>query len=135
MVTANGGTERVQGKVTVVSPAVDPNSTTVQVWVEIAKPGEQLKPGMTVHVSMVAATIRDAVVALAIALLPGADGGTQVMVIGPDGTAHARKIETGVRDGNSVQVLEGLKPGEQVVTVGGLGLQDGAKVRIEKEHS
>jgi preprotein translocase subunit YajC len=32
-------------------------------------------------------------------------------------------------------VVNGLKPGEQVVTVGGLGLQEGAKVRVEKERS
>jgi multidrug efflux pump subunit AcrA (membrane-fusion protein) len=103
----------------------------VQVWVETANPGERLKPGTTVHVSIVAATIKDAVVAPAAALLPAADGGTQVMVVGPDAVAHARKIETGVRDGDLVEVVKGLKPGEQVVTVGGLGLQEGAKVRVE----
>ncbi len=88
----------LQGKVTVVSPAVDPNSTTVQVWVETANPGERLKPGITVHVSVVAATIRDAVVVPAAALLPADDGGTQVMVVGADAVAHARKIETGARE-------------------------------------
>jgi len=49
--------------------------------------------------------------------------------------AHARKIETGVRDGDLVEVMKGLKAGEQVVTVGGLGLEEGAKVRVEKERS
>jgi HlyD family secretion protein len=134
-VTASGGTEGAQGKLIVVSPAVDPNSTTVQVWVEIANPGERFKPGTTVHVSVVAATIKGAVVAPAAALLPGADGGTQVMVVGADEVAHARKIETGVRDGDLVEVMKGLKAGEQVVTVGGLGLEEGAKVRVEKERS
>jgi len=101
----------------------------------VANAGERLKPGTTVHVAVVAATIRDAVLTPAASLLPAADGGTQVMVVGADGVAHARKIETGVRDGDFVQVVKGLKPGEQVVTVGGVGLQDGAKVRVEKEHS
>ena len=78
---------------------------------------------------------RTAVVVPGAALLPAADGGTQVMVVGVDAAAHARKIETGVRDGELVEVVKGLKPGEQVVTVGGLGLQDGAKVRVEKEPS
>ena len=133
-VTASGSKEGAPGKLIVVSPAVDPNSTTVQVWVETANPGERLKPGITVHVSIVAATIKDAVVVPAAALLAAADGGTQVMVVGEDAVAHARNIETGVRDGDSVQVVKGLKPGEQVVTVGGLGLQDGAKVRVEKER-
>jgi multidrug efflux pump subunit AcrA (membrane-fusion protein) len=124
--------EEAVGKVTVVSPAVDANSTTVQIWVETANPGERLKPGVSVHVTMVANTIKDAVVVPAVGLLAAEEGGTQVIVVGADGVAHVRKIETGVRDGDKVQVLSGLKPGEQVVTVGGLGLEDGAKVRVEK---
>jgi HlyD family secretion protein len=119
------------GKVIVVSPAVDPNTTTVQVWVEIANPGERLKPGVSVHVTILADTIKDAVVAPSAALLPATEGGTQAIAVGADGLAHVRKIETGVRDGDNVQILSGLKPGEQVVTVGGLGLEDGAHLRVE----
>ncbi len=51
-VSFNG--EETPGKVTVVSPAVDPNTTTVQVWVQAANPGERLKPGSAVHVSITA---------------------------------------------------------------------------------
>lgn len=126
--------EELPGRVIVVSPAVDANSTTVQVWVETANPGERLKPGVSVHVTIVASTIKDAVVAPAAALLPAEEGGTQAIVAGADSVAHARKIETGVRDGDKVQILSGLKPGERVVTVGGLGLADGAKVRVEAER-
>jgi len=128
------GGEELPGKVMVVSPAVDANSTTVQIWVETANPGERLKPGITVHVSIVASTIRDAVVIPPAALLPAADGSTQAIVVGSDSVAHARKIETGARETDKVQVVSGLKPGEQVVTVGGLGVDDGTKVRVEKEH-
>lgn len=124
--------EEVAGKVIVVSPAVDPNSTTVQVWVETANPGERLKPGVSVHVTIVAETIKNAVVVPSTALLPAEEGGTQAIVVGGDGVAHVHKIETGVRDGDKAQVVSGLKAGEQVVTVGGLGIEDGAKVRVEK---
>jgi multidrug efflux pump subunit AcrA (membrane-fusion protein) len=127
--------EEVTGKVTVVSPAVDPNSTTVQVWVETANPKEMLKPGVTVHVTLIAETIANAVVVPTADLLPAEDGGSQVIAVGADGVAHVRKIEAGVRDGDKVQILSGAKPGEQVVTVGGLGVEDGAKVQVEKEHS
>jgi len=128
-------TEEVPGKVIVVSPAVDPNSTTVQVWVEAPNPGERLKPGVTVHVTMVATTLQGAVIVPAAALLPGAEGGSQVVVVGADSVAHVQKVEPGVRDGDELQILSGVKPGDQVVTVGGLGLEDGAKVRVRKEPS
>jgi len=119
----------------VVSPAVDPNSTTVQVWVETANPGGRLRAGVSVHVKFIAETIANAVVAPAAALLLGEEGGTQVIVVGTDKIAHIHKVEAGVRDGDKVQILSGAKPGEQVVTVGGLGLEDGTKVEVEKERS
>jgi HlyD family secretion protein len=131
-ITQTGSGEEAAGKVIVVSPAVDPNSTTVQVWVETPNPGERLKPGVTVHVSIVADTIENAVVVPPPALLPAADGSTQVVVVSADLVAHTRKIETGVREADKVQVVKGLKSGELVVTVGGLGVEDGAKVKVEK---
>jgi HlyD family secretion protein len=117
-------------KVTVVSPAVDPNSTTVEIWVEAANPGERLRPGVTVKLSIVAETIKDTVVIPPDAILPSQEGGTVAMVVGADSVAHERKIDIGVREADKVQVLKGLQPNEKVVTVGGVGLQDGAKVSV-----
>ena len=131
-VTQTDSSGEIPGKVTVVSPAVDPNSTTVQVWVEMANPGERLKPGATVHVAIVAATLKDATVIPTAGLLPSAEGDTIVMVVGADSVTHERKVEVGVREADKVQILSGLKPGEQVITVGGVGLEDKAKVRMEK---
>lgn len=121
---------QLTGKVTVVSPAVDPNSTTVEVWVEADNPGEKLKPGATVHVSIVAETIPNAIVIPAVALLPSDEGGVQVMVVGPDSAAHEKAIDVGAREPDKVQIVKGLEPGEKVITGGGVGLEDGAKVRI-----
>jgi HlyD family secretion protein len=118
------------GKVTVVSPAVDPNSTTVEVWIEAANPGERFKPGATVRVEIIAETIKDAIVVPPAALLPSAEGGVQAMVVGPDSVAHEKKIEVGVREPEKVQIVKGLDPGEKVITVGGVGLEDKAKVKI-----
>ena len=64
-----------------------------------------------------------------------------VVVIDETNTANHTKVQAGVREGDQVQVLmelqpdatiEGVHPGEKVVIVGGLGLEDGAKVRIVK---
>jgi multidrug efflux pump subunit AcrA (membrane-fusion protein) len=119
------------GKVTIVSPAVDPNSTTVEVWVEARNSGERLKPGATVRVDIHAERIKDAIVIPAGALLPSAEGGVQVLVVGSDSKVHEKKIEVGVREPDKVQILKGLAVGEKVVTVGGVGLEDGAKVTLK----
>ena len=120
----------VNGKVTVVSPAVDPNSTTVEVWVEAGNPGEKLKPGATVRVSILAEKIPNALVIPTSALLPSDEGGVQVMVVGADSAAHEKKVDLGAREPDKVQVVKGLEAGEKVITGGGVGLDDGAKVRI-----
>jgi multidrug efflux pump subunit AcrA (membrane-fusion protein) len=119
------------GKVTVISPAVDPNSTTAEVWVKAANPGEQLRPGETVRVSIVAGKIDDAIVVPSAAIVPAQDGSTSVMVVGADSAAHEKKVRIGIREADKAQILEGVNPGEKVIVVGALGLQENAKVRIE----
>ncbi|HVO99753.1 MAG TPA: efflux RND transporter periplasmic adaptor subunit [Bryobacteraceae bacterium] len=120
------------GKVTVVSPEVDPNTTTVEVWVQVANPGEKLKPGASVRVSIIAETIRDTIVIPAAALLNSDDGGEKVMIVTSDNIAHERRVSVGVRQGIRVQIVSGLQEGERVVTSGGLGLDDKAKVTIQQ---
>jgi len=123
------------GKVTVVSPAVDPNTTTLEVWVQVPNPGEKLKPGGTVRVSIIAETIQNTIIVPAAALLNSDEGGQKVMVIDKDSVAHEQKIVPGVRQGERVQIVTGLQEGQQVVISGGLGLEDKAKVVIQKPKS
>jgi len=130
--TQTGSSLQVQGRVTVVSPATDPSSTTVQVWVVADNPGERLKPGAGVHVAIVAATIPNAVIVPTAALLSAEEGGAMVLVVTADNTAHQRKVEVGVREPDKIQILSGVSPGEQVVVVGGVGLDDKSKVKIVK---
>jgi HlyD family secretion protein len=130
--TISGAGTELEGKVTVVSPAVDPNTTTVQIWVEAANPGERMKLGSTVQVTMDAGEIRDAIMVPNSALLSSEEGGEKVMVAGADSRAHERPVKVGIRSGDDVQVLAGLKVGEQVITQGALGLDDKAKIEISK---
>jgi HlyD family secretion protein len=133
--TITAGTIEVPGKISVVSPAVDPNTTTVQVWVEAQNSGEHLKLGSTVKISMDAGMVRDAIVIPVSALLSSDEGGEKVMVAGSDGLAHERPVTVGIRSGDDVQITKGLKPAEQVITQGALGLDDKAKIQITKPNA
>lgn len=119
-------------KVTVVSPAVDPNTTTIQIWVEAINKGELLKPGTTAQISMDIGDVPNAIVIPASALLASDDGGEQVMIAGKDNLAHQSKVKVGVRNSEEVQILSGVQPGDQVITEGALGLDDKAKITIAK---
>ena len=47
-----------------------------------------------------------------------------------DGVAKAQTVEIGIEDEGMVQILSGLKPGDQVVTTGAYALDDGSKVKV-----
>jgi HlyD family secretion protein len=127
---AVGSEEKIPGKVTVVSPALDPNSTTVEVWVQAANPGDRLRPGSSVHVTINVGALRDAVVVPASAVLTGPEGKTSVMTLGTDGHAHETEVQVGVRQDRDVQIVSGLQPGQQVITVGAYGLPDNTQVQV-----
>jgi multidrug efflux pump subunit AcrA (membrane-fusion protein) len=133
-ITAPGGSP-VAGKVVIVSPALDPGSTTVQVWVEAENSSGELRPGATVNVSMVARTIENAITIPLPALLKSPEGATTVMVVGQDNKAHQTKVETGIRSGNLVQITKGLQPGQTVVTTGAYGLPDNTQVKATPEQA
>jgi RND family efflux transporter MFP subunit len=114
-----------------VSPALDSGSTTVEVWVQAPNPEGVLKAGSSATVSMTAKTAASALVVPAQALVSDEEGKKSVMVIGSDGMAHKREVETGIQTADSVQIVSGVKPGEQVVSVGAYGLPDNTKVKVE----
>jgi multidrug efflux pump subunit AcrA (membrane-fusion protein) len=128
-ITAAGGAAEAAGKVTVVSPAIDAQSTTVEVWVQAPNPGETLRPGATVHVTIDAGSVAQAVIVPTPALLPS-DEGVTVLVVGADNVAHAKKVKAGVRNAQQTQILAGVEAGQRVVVEGGVGLDEGALVRI-----
>lgn len=126
----DGGGTTLKGKVLVVSPAVDPNTTTVQVWVEAANPDEALKLGTTVRISVLTGEIQNATVVPVAALLASGDGGEKVMLASADSVAHEQKVEVGIRSNGMAQIVSGVKPGDRVIVSGALGLDDGAKVEV-----
>jgi HlyD family secretion protein len=130
--TVPGDDQPIQGQVTMVSPALDPNSTTVEVWVELKNPDGQLKPGTSGQLSMIAQTVPDALVIPAASLLTAQDGSTTVMVAGADGRAHQTTVRAGIRQGEQVQIVEGLKVGDRAVGAGAYGLPDNTKITAEK---
>src|ERR1700757_926359 len=130
-ITAPGITEPINGKVTVVSPALDPNSTTVEIWFEVKNPQHELKPGTSVHLSMTAQTVKDALVVPLSSVLTAPDGTTTVMLAGSDGRAHQKAVKLGIRNGDDVQILDGLTESDKVVASGAYGLPDKTKIKIE----
>lgn len=129
--TVPGIEKPIEGKVTVVSPALDPNSTTVEVWFEAPNPKHALKPGTSVQLSLTAQTVKDALVVPVSSVLTAPDGTTTVMLAGGDGLAHQKAVKLGIRNGDDVQILEGLAENDKVIVSGAFGLPDKTRITIE----
>ncbi|TAM83090.1 MAG: efflux RND transporter periplasmic adaptor subunit [Acidobacteria bacterium] len=123
------GSKPLAGKVTVVSPAIDPDSTTVQVWAQAANPRGELKPGSTVTVTVTARKVADALVVPRTALLNDPDLGPYVMLIDSASVAHQAKVGPGIEQGGNVEITKGLKAGDLIVAQGAYALPDGTKVK------
>jgi HlyD family secretion protein len=123
------GDVHVSGKVTIVSPALDPNSTTVEVWVEAQNPDGRLRPGTTVSVSMVAQTVNDAIVVPVASVQKTPEGGSVVMIVNQD-RAHQVAVETGIRQADRIQITSGLSGGESVIVNGAYALPDNTQVKL-----
>jgi len=130
-VSVPGQQDPIEGKITVVSPALDPNSTTVEIWVQIKNADQLLKPGTSVQVSMLAQTIPDALIIPSTALLTAQDGNSSVMQVSADNHANQKAVKVGVHQGDSLQIVEGLQAGDRVVASGAYGLPDKSKIKVE----
>jgi len=131
MIRLPGFEGAVEGKVTVVSPALDPNSTTVEVWVEANNAKHALKPGTSVKLSIAAQTVKNALVVPATSVITAADGTSSVMIAGSDGRAHQKTVKLGIRNGDDLQILDGVSENDKVVANGAYGLPDKSKIKVE----
>jgi len=101
------------GRVTFVSPTVNPETRTARVRIELPNPGEVLKPSMYATVEFAAAAKK----ALAVPDSALLDTGTRKLVLverGP-GRFEPRQVKTGLKGDHYVEVLDGIGAGESVV--------------------
>ncbi len=129
-VTVPGVEEPVPAKVSLISPALDPGSITVEVWLRVDNLKGTLQAGTPVRTSIVGRTGPGAIKIPLAAVLTAEDGSKSVMVVGSDGLAHRRTVKLGIQDGEDVQVISGVGVTDTVITVGAYGLDDGTKVKV-----
>ncbi len=117
------GVAPVPGRVTQISPALDPSSTTVEVWIQASNRDGRLKPGASLRAEAIAKTVPNAMVIPYVAVLTStATGNTTVIVVDSENKPHRKPVTLGIRDGANVQIVDGLESGERVVTAGAFEL-------------
>lgn len=120
--------QNFEGKITALNPRIDPDGRSLAVRAQVPNPNGVLKPGMFVRVEIVVAQRENAVVIPEQAIVPSGDRVTVYRIV--DGKAVLTQIKLGLRSFGKVEVVDGLKEGDTIVTAGQLKLQDGIAVRI-----
>jgi membrane fusion protein, multidrug efflux system len=117
------------GTVTVLDNQIDTTTGMVKFRAEFPNADDKLFPNQFVNVQVLVKTLKTVITAPVPAIQRGAPG-TYVYLVNPDDTVSVRKVTLGPSEGNMVQILAGLKPGDRVVTDGTDRLTDGAKVYV-----
>lgn len=116
------------GRLTGLSPVVDLLSRAAPAEISIGNLDHRLKPGYFARVRLLVAEHKDVLVIPEDCILKS---GTENYVFVVNGEiARRREVKLGLSEGDRVEVLEGLKEGETIVTVGQQMLKDGAEVKI-----
>lgn len=129
-VTAAAGAlpgKRFEGVVTTIDSRIDAATRSVKVRAQIPNADDLIKPGMFMVVSLSVGTMRDAIMVPEEALI--AQGGEQFVFVIADGKATRSRVTVGQRIPGLAQIVNGLRPDDQVAVTGLQQLRDGMRVR------
>lgn len=123
--------DRFAATVTYLAPAVDPRRGTIEVRLAVPAPPAYLRPDMTVSVEITVGERADATILAADAVHGLAEGKPWILVV-EGAHAQRREVEVGMSGDTRVEVLRGVRPGEQVIPVAAL-VAPGDRVRVGTE--
>ncbi len=117
------------GSFSTLDNIVDTGTGTVKAKARFPNAGNTLFPSQFVNVRMELDTLKGAIVVPATAVRQGGDGAF-VWLLNSDQTVSKTPVKTGQATGVQVQITQGLKVGDKVITEGGDRLRDGGKVQL-----
>jgi cobalt-zinc-cadmium efflux system membrane fusion protein len=115
--------DKFRGKISFMSPALDPNTRTLQARIIVENPGEKLKNNMYVTATVNAGVEQNAIAVPDASVLRDDENQPFVYVATGSNQFGRRSVEIGQSEAGKTQILKGLSPGDKVVGDGSLFLQ------------
>lgn len=119
-----------EGKVTLISPAIDANTRTFNVEITIPNRSLELRPGMFSRTTLDFGS-KEGIMVEDISIQKQAGTNEKYVYIVQDGKAVRRPVTTGVQVGNMINALTGINDGDEVVLTGISHLQNGSEVEVK----
>jgi membrane fusion protein (multidrug efflux system) len=120
---------QMRGTIDFVAYKADPATKTFHVKVIIDNQTHEIRPGMIARVVFLKRIIPDALSAPIFALVD--KGGERLLFVEKDGVVHARAISIGVIEGDRVQIIKGLEPGDHLIVTGQKEVEEGMRVQVK----
>ncbi len=119
------------GRVTAISPSVDPSTNVGSIRIRIANSSSVLRLGMYLTAQVAVETHQNALIVPVEAIYHDESGQTQVYEVSGD-TAKAADVKVGIESNGRAEILDGVKAGDTVILTGGYGLGDTAKIKVKQ---
>ncbi|HEY8993099.1 MAG TPA: efflux RND transporter periplasmic adaptor subunit [Lacunisphaera sp.] len=132
-ISVAGGGQPLQGRVYAVDPRIDGATRTVLIRALCPNPGGRLLSGGFVSVRVALARVPDAILVPSFAVLLGVNEKSVLVV--ENGKVGRRVVSVGTRTNSAVQIVDGLRPGDTVITSGLQQLREGQPVRVLEPES
>ncbi|MFA7227632.1 MAG: efflux RND transporter periplasmic adaptor subunit [Melioribacteraceae bacterium] len=117
-----------QAKIYAIEPKIDPATRALQVRAVCPNDRGELVPGSYVNITIALNDMKNAITIPTQALALDISG--ELVYIYKNGVAVPRKVESGIRTEEEVQIIDGIAPGDTIITTGVMQLRPRAKVRI-----
>jgi membrane fusion protein, multidrug efflux system len=127
--SSDDATQVAEGKLTAVDNQVDTSTGTVKLRATFANTDKVLFPNEFVNIHLLVNTLQHATLVPSPAVQTGTPG-SYVYLVKPDDTVAVRKVTTGPTNGTYTVIINGLQPGDTVVTDGVDRLSDGTKIAM-----
>ena len=127
--TTAGSTEKFDAKIYAIEPEIEVATRTLKVRAIAQNPDGKLYPGTFANVALPLDHIKDALLVPTEAVIPIQNG--KKIYISENGKAKEIVIQTGSRTEKEILVLNGLKPGDTVLTSGVMTLKNGSPVKVK----
>lgn len=122
--------EVFEGKVSVISPTIDPKTRTLRVKARLPNTDGRLRPGLFARAELGVSMRQGIVMVPEEAVLQRAAG--QLVYVARDGLAHRVIVTTGAHRDGLVEIREGLAAGDEIVVRGQAALGDGTPISRRK---
>jgi RND family efflux transporter MFP subunit len=119
-----------RGRVKTIYPSLEEKTRSLQVEAVVANTDGNLKPGLFARATLYTGPAKDTVVVPINALLY--DNATTKLFVVEGNRAKERKVKIGRKYGEFMEIVEGVKAGENVVTVGQNNLMEGVLVNVAR---